>query len=167
MKDWTGILVFIAIAIANILFEQQAQRKKRASSSPPASVPPKSRPKQAEVERASETHSSPPPKHEPTLQEVLQSLFENRNLEPRVETPPPVPKKTETPPAPAPILAKKHVPKPPAPPASPPAPPLPKPLEGATRKPASAWLAKADFHSRTSLRRAVVMAEVLGKPRGL
>lgn len=165
MKNWTGVLIFIAIAIANILFEQQAQRKKRASSEEtPDPAPPVRRRKPASSTESDEDYSSPP--REPTLQETLQSLFENRDLEPRLETPPPVPKKVETAPAPAPILAKKHTLKAPVVPA-PPAPPTPKSLEGAARKPASAWLAKTDFRSRKSLRRAVVMAEVLGRPKGL
>jgi len=166
MKDWFGILIFVAIAIANIMLEQNRQQKKKAARRPaaPASPAPPVR-KRVTVQRRTEMQSDRPATKEPTLPEALQSLFENSRMEPRKEIPPALPLGPPKPPVR--VVAPTVTPAPPA--SVPVLPPqvaqqiLPSvPEAHATRS-----LFKSDFRTRSSLRRAVIMSEVLEKPKGL
>ncbi|NMA20177.1 MAG: hypothetical protein GX927_06325 [Lentisphaerae bacterium] len=171
MNDWFGILIFVAIAVANVILEQKQQKKKKAAQRPatpatPAAPAPPVR-KRAPVQRRTEPQPSRPATPEPTLQEALQSLFENSMLEPQAEMPPPLPLETSKPvvrvvdaATPRPVPAQ-----PPEPP-SPPQPPEP-PMPSAPKAQTPCLLSKSDFHSRASLRRAVIMSEILAKPKSL
>ena len=164
MKDWFGILIFVAIAVANIMLEQKQQKKKKAAQRPatPAAPAPPVR-KRVPVQRRTEVQPSRPAAPEPTLQEALQSLFENSRLEPQVETPPPLPLETSKPVAR--VVGAATPPSPPVP-AQPPQPPEP-PMPSAPKAQTPCLLSKSDFRNRASLRRAVIMSEILAKPKSL
>ena len=164
MKDWFGILIFVAIAIANIMLEQNRQQKKKAArrAAAPASPLPPVR-KRAPVQRRAEVQSDRPATQEPTLQEALQSLFENSKMEPRKQVPPPVPLEPTKPLA---RVVTTAVP-PPVPVPVPVPPPASQPiLPAAAAAHATRLLSRSDFRARDSLRRAVIMSEVLAKPKG-
>lgn len=170
MKDWFGILIFVAIAIANIMLEQKRQKKKKAArTASPASIIPPSR-KRAPVKPRIQQDNDQPVEKEPTLQEALQSLFENSRMEPRKEVPPPLPGQSDAE-APKPLTRVVAPPAKPVLPVSPtpvPPPPAAQPiLPPASEKRSAQWLSMSDFRTRASLRRAVIMSEVLAKPRGL
>jgi hypothetical protein len=110
---------------------------------------------------------SRPAAPEPTLQEALQSLFENSRLEPQVETPPPLPLETPKPVVKAVDAATpRPVPAQPLEPPSPPQPPEP-PMPSVPKVQTPCLLSKSDFRNRASLRRAVIMSEILAKPKSL
>ena len=165
MKDWFGILIFVAIAIANIMLEQNRQQKKKAArrAAAPASPLPPVR-KRAPVQRRAEVQPDRPATEEPTLQEALQSLFENSKMEPRKEVPPPLPRQPEAelprPQVRVPAPVVQPVPQAPTPQVAQPI------LPSVTEKSSAKWLSRSDFRARDSLRRAVIMSEVLAKPKG-
>ncbi len=167
MKDWFGILIFVAIAVANIILEQKRQQKKksaRGQAAPASSATPL--PKRAPVvQRRTEVQSDRPVAKEPSLQEALQSLFEQSRMEPRKEAPPPLPRKPEVKPPRPPARVAPSAAKPVAPVTLPqtaqPIVPLP------SEHTAVRWFSRSDFRARASLRRAVFMSEVLAKPKGL
>ncbi len=157
MKDWFGILIFVAIAIANIMIEQKRQQKKKAarSASPvPVSAPVR---KRVPVQRHEPADYEQPVEEDSSLQEALQSLFENSRMESRKEVPPELPLESEAQPLRPLMIAQT---------ASNPAPASPI-LPSVSEKNSAKWLSRSDFRSRASLRRAVIMSELLAKPRGL
>jgi len=176
MKDWLGILIFVGIAIANIMLEKNRQKKKKdartVSSAPPL---PTSGSCSVPGNAARPVRREAPVIKEPTLQEALQRLFEASQAKPAAASPPPLAKKVEAvmespPPRPVtPSVNKSASVKAPVPVTT------AAPAQTATlEQPATVvnrnsenWLSKANVRSKSALRRAVIMSEILAKPKAL
>jgi len=185
MKDWLGILIFVGIAIANIMVEQNRKKKKKAARTAPAVPLSPAGNRLAQQDAISPIRSEAPVKKEPTLQETLQRLFEASQSKPAPPPPPPLPHKAEVvmaQPPPRPVTQSRNTAMPAQ--ASVPATPLQQPAASSTVTPAQAvpvppppatvvnrssenWLSKANFRSTSALRRAVIMSEILAKPKAL
>ena len=195
MKNWLGIVVFLAMVIVNIILEQQKKVRldQEEGDSEKQKLPPPSQPgypKQSSspVPPAKSLQETAPSGKTDSLQDLLQELFQRNsaNLPEGDENVAEILPAQTAPVSSAPVAADQISPPKsalatvlpviravaesksssasPTQPAVPPAPPAPPAIRTPVQK-APAIRGSIIARNRSGLRQAVVMAEVLGKPK--